>query len=380
MTTTLPPFFPGTMDAPSWTGPIPLDATGEANTGTPHDYTNGAEGAFSGGSYQSNATYSPTVSYKQLLTTTAGRRYTLELVVIKLDSGADSFVKPGFINVTAGSAISMTGSTSGPGFQSSSGNLSSYDTSTWNPGTAYTLRPYWVAPSALNVRVRCRFNRRQLDVGLGTGGSNPSADNSDASFKLVSFKFFAEIHLKDLQTEFGGPTPIKLKNYYRGGSYVADTPTNSRIPTSGTINFSDFFGGQFSAITPDVTLGPMAWSSFGASGPTDDTTLPGTSIAATSTTQTVNGVNQPITLLITSGTAMDTGEQFQVYVNGSVAGAMLTGNTSTTVTVNNGDTVFFVFGGYGTSGVTVGHHITVFNNTDSNAYVSDFTASLTKTN
>lgn len=44
------------------------------------------------------------------------------------------------------------------------------------------------------------------------------------------------ISLADIHAEFGGPTPIKLSNYYRGGAYVPATTsevTNTRQPASG---------------------------------------------------------------------------------------------------------------------------------------------------
>ena len=48
------------------------------------------------------------------------------------------------------------------------------------------------------------------------------------------------ISLADIQTEFGGSNPIGLNEYYRNGSYV--TPNNTNIPTSGLIDFNDFYG------------------------------------------------------------------------------------------------------------------------------------------
>lgn len=45
-----------------------------------------------------------------------------------------------------------------------------------------------------------------------------------------------------IRAEFGGPLPFHLSNYYRGGTYVHDSPANSHIPTSGQIKFSDFRG------------------------------------------------------------------------------------------------------------------------------------------
>lgn len=51
------------------------------------------------------------------------------------------------------------------------------------------------------------------------------------------------LSINDLKTEFTGPTPSGLANYYRKGSYVADSWYNRNIPTSGVISLSDFYGG-----------------------------------------------------------------------------------------------------------------------------------------
>jgi len=53
-----------------------------------------------------------------------------------------------------------------------------------------------------------------------------------------------QISLNDIQNEFGGTNPTSITEYYRGGSFVPDTTTNSSIPTSGQISFDDFYGGS----------------------------------------------------------------------------------------------------------------------------------------
>jgi len=57
------------------------------------------------------------------------------------------------------------------------------------------------------------------------------------------------ISLVDIQTEFGGPTPITLENYYRGGAYVLDTDYAPNVPVSGPISFSDFYGAKRTSLT-----------------------------------------------------------------------------------------------------------------------------------
>jgi|TARA_B100000073_G_C23573201_1_gene509072 hypothetical protein len=51
------------------------------------------------------------------------------------------------------------------------------------------------------------------------------------------------LSLNDIQGEFGGSNPIGINEYYRGGSLVSNTSANSGIPTSGTIQIDDFYGG-----------------------------------------------------------------------------------------------------------------------------------------
>ena len=47
--------------------------------------------------------------------------------------------------------------------------------------------------------------------------------------------------LTDIQTEFGGASPIGLSEYYRGGGNT--TTNNTNVPTSGAISISNFYGG-----------------------------------------------------------------------------------------------------------------------------------------
>jgi len=49
------------------------------------------------------------------------------------------------------------------------------------------------------------------------------------------------IAIADLETEFGGSNPASLSQYYRGGSLVPNTPSNSGVPTSGTIALNNFY-------------------------------------------------------------------------------------------------------------------------------------------
>lgn len=50
-----------------------------------------------------------------------------------------------------------------------------------------------------------------------------------------------QISFLNLQTEFGGANPIYLSEYYRGGAYVPNTPTNSGVATEGLISLAQFY-------------------------------------------------------------------------------------------------------------------------------------------
>lgn len=70
-----------------------------------------------------------------------------------------------------------------------------------------------------------------------------------------------KITIGDIQAEFGGPAaPKVLTSYYRGGAYVP-AAASSRIPTSGIIKLSDFYGaakvtgGQTNYLSP----GTYSW-------------------------------------------------------------------------------------------------------------------------
>lgn len=57
-----------------------------------------------------------------------------------------------------------------------------------------------------------------------------------------------------IQTEFGGVQPVALSEYYRNGQYVNQYSTAPRVPTSGTIKFSDFYGASHYTPTPQTVV------------------------------------------------------------------------------------------------------------------------------
>jgi hypothetical protein len=57
------------------------------------------------------------------------------------------------------------------------------------------------------------------------------------------------ISLTDIQNEFGGPTPIVLSNYYKGGAYVENTDFAPNVPASGPISLTNFYGSRKTTLT-----------------------------------------------------------------------------------------------------------------------------------
>ena len=74
------------------------------------------------------------------------------------------------------------------------------------------------------------------------------------------------VSLGDLQTEFGGTNPIEIDEYYRGGTYVPNTATNTGVPLSGTISLGDFYGASAAAATPTYSVTAPASINEGSSG------------------------------------------------------------------------------------------------------------------
>ena len=59
----------------------------------------------------------------------------------------------------------------------------------------------------------------------------------------MAVKSSGPLSLTEIQAEFGGANPISLSEYYRGGTYVPNGPSqNANIATSGAINLGSFYG------------------------------------------------------------------------------------------------------------------------------------------
>lgn len=69
------------------------------------------------------------------------------------------------------------------------------------------------------------------------------------------------ISLSNIQGEFGGSSSnIAISNYYRGGSNVPNTSANNSIPTSGQIQFDDFYGGTATSADNQIAFSVQQYS------------------------------------------------------------------------------------------------------------------------
>jgi hypothetical protein len=71
------------------------------------------------------------------------------------------------------------------------------------------------------------------------------------------------ISLENIQTEFGGATPISINEYYLNGIYTTGTGATG-IPTSGTISLNNFYGKSkiIGSIWPPAAV-QSTYSNFG---------------------------------------------------------------------------------------------------------------------
>lgn len=140
------------------------------------------------------------------------------------------------------------------------------------------------------------------------------------------------ISLSQIATEFGGSAPHSLSEYYRGGANVPNAPPNLAIPTSGSIDLTDFYGAD---VGPAVLLSSFSVSASGvttgnatARVSIDNTGLQrsksGGAAYITENTWLIFGANTDYevraTLSSTSGTGSTGGSAFSTWIACSTGG------------------------------------------------------------
>jgi hypothetical protein len=155
----------------------------------------------------------------------AGRSYLMRATMRKIaaSSGITSWLRPGFIvypdaPTDYSTNIIIKGPTSGPGLIAPDDFI---DTSSWVVNEWYEILCLWVCPQNYPAaRPRIRLNRSGAPDGIPF---------SDAIYEILKFEVLPKISLGDIRTEFVGPTPTKLTDYYR--KTVLSEITNNVVDT-----------------------------------------------------------------------------------------------------------------------------------------------------
>lgn len=166
-----------------------------------------------------------------------------------------------------------------------------------------------------------------------------------------------QISLANIQTEFGGSSPISLSEYYRNGAYV--TSNNTGVPTSGAISLNQFYSAtaQFSfAISSNYSTPQNLATLATAAGwdGNDYLVVTNNAIISSNTTGsaalTVSGSFPNGVLLINNGTIVGMGGRGgNAGANGNAGGNALL--VSSALSINNAGTLAGGGGGGGSSPV-----------------------------
>lgn len=176
-----------------------------------------------------------------------------------------SFVIAG---MDSGVTITVTGS--GTAATQVSKNNVDFFTSLTGITNGDTIYSRGTTSSAYNTAVTATVtaNTTQDSVTLTTE-ADPAAGPDEIPFPITT----GTIAMSDINDHFAGTgvgVPHNLGSYYRGGTYVPNIGTNSGIPTSGAIAFSDFYG---SATLFSFVVDPSFKSSTNSQPPPGSTNI-----------------------------------------------------------------------------------------------------------
>ena len=145
------------------------------------------------------------------------------------------------------------------------------------------------------------------------------------------------ISLNDIQGEFGSSNPIGINEFYRGGANVPNTSVNSSIPTSGTIAFSNFYGGA--SASPDnnvsftmqeytISSGKVTFGYRGANSSMSDGSLTTNNLNSYTITDIAKVFPDPSNIFGMSITFSNTGDGYNAYTTGLVRGMSWSGGSA----------------------------------------------------
>ena len=159
------------------------------------------------------------------------------------------------------------------------------------------------------------------------------------------------ISMTTLDTEFGGG--FALSSYYRGGSFVPDTPTNAAIPTSGTIALGNFYGSS-KRIAISLTASGNNYDVYTNRGPTYSSGVSDLTVTVPGTVGSANTASYAL-LVPSSFSPTDT---VTIINNGLIQGAGGAGGAGSGAIAGNGAP-----GSVGGNAIYVNRPTTITNNT-----------------
>ena len=168
----------------------------------------------------------------------------------------------------SGATITVTGS--GTAGTQVSKNGVNYFTSLTGIANGDTIYSRGTTSSAYSTAVTATVtaNTAQTSVTLTTE-ADPTAGPDEIAFPITT----GTIKMSDINDFFAGTgtsAPHNLGAYYRGGTYVPNIGTNSGIPTTGAIAFSDFYS---SATVFSFVVNPSIKSSTNSQPAPGSTTI-----------------------------------------------------------------------------------------------------------
>lgn len=154
------------------------------------------------------------------------------------------------------------------------------------------------------------------------------------------------ISLNDIQGEFGSSNPISINEYYRGGANVPNTSVNNSIPTSGTIAFSNFYGGASASVDNNVSFtmqeytigsGKIAFQYRGANSSMSDGSLTTNNLNSYTITDIAKVFPDPSNIFGMAVTFSGTGNGYNAYTTGLVRGLSWSGGSASFNTPSSGN-------------------------------------------
>ena len=159
------------------------------------------------------------------------------------------------------------------------------------------------------------------------------------------------ISMTTLDTEFGGG--FALSSYYRGGSFVPNTPTNAAIPTSGTIALGNFYGSS-KRIAISLTASGNNYDVYTNRGPTYSSGVSDLTVTVPGTVGSANTASYA--LLVPS--SFNPADTVTIINNGLIQGAGGAGGAGSPGIAGNA-----VPGSVGGNAIYVNRPTTITNNT-----------------